>query len=99
MSLDNTVAILETSVYPGPDWGAREFRVQHCFSIGNVYTSKKNIKKYFEKSLVFDTFEDALIYAYELEAKVGTVEHGVLHITAYKDKLWEELAYGWKVRQ
>lgn len=97
MSIDNTIAILETSVYPGPDWGAREFRVQHCTAVGNVYSSKKNIKKYFLTSPVFDTFEEALAYAYELEAQIGEVEHGVLHISTYKNLLWEELAFGMKV--
>lgn len=99
MSLDNTIAILETSVYPDKTWNAREFRVQHCMAIGNVYKSKKYIKHYFKDSPVFDTYEDALSYAYDLENVVGEVEHGVLHITMYRNFLWEELTMGMRVKR
>lgn len=99
MSADNTIAILETSVYPDIKWKAREFRVQHCQAIGNVYKSKKYIKDYFKYAPIFDTFEDALEYAYKLEDEIGHVEHGVLHIATYRNYMWEELTMGVKVRR
>lgn len=99
MSADNTIAILETSVYPGPFWQAREYRVQHCTAIGNVYKSKKYIKIYFDSAPVFDTYEEALSYAYALEDVIGHVEHGVLHITTYRKYLWEELTMGMKAKR
>lgn len=99
MSADNTIAILETSVYPGPHWKAREYRVQHCTAIGNVYKAKKYIKSYFQNSPVFDTYQEALEYAYYLEDEIGYVEHGVLHIATYRNYLWEELTMGMRAKK
>lgn len=99
MSQDNCIAILETSVYPGPKWKAREYRVQHCVAIENVYKSKKAVKYFFENSPMFDTYEDALTFAYDLERKIGYVEHGILHISSYKNYLWEELTEGVRAKR
>lgn len=99
MSADNTIAILETSVYPDMNWGAREYRVQHCTAIGNVYKSKKFVKSYFANSPMFDTYEDAISYAYALEDYIGNVEHGILHITTYRKYLWEELTEGVRAKR
>lgn len=89
MSADDCIAILETSVYPS--WNVREYRVEHCQAIDNVQISPYYVFHYFKKSPTFDTLQDALTYARQLEKRVGPTEYGILKITKYSKFMWEEI--------
>jgi hypothetical protein len=89
MSADDCVAILETSVYPS--WGVREYRVEHCQAIDNIHISPHYTFYSFNKSPVFDTLQDAIMYAKQVESRVGPTEYGILKISKYKRLMWEEI--------
>lgn len=89
MSADDSIAILETSVYP--KWNVKEYRVEHCQAIDNIHISPYYVFLYFNKAKTFDTFDDALKYAKHLNSTVGPTEYGILKINKYKQFMWEEL--------
>lgn len=88
----NCIAILGTKIYPESKEN-QEWRVVLAHAIKNVYKNDKHMYRYFKNSKVFDSFEDAIIFANHLEVNYGPTDMGIIIVRHPLDKTWDEIEH------